>query len=402
MAERGRTLTSRCGTSSTRTPSGSVMRSPSTTMGVGRSVSRSISARARQCTERSSMVPFIGGKNLRTTPARVSPCRIRAAPATASSDSASNPTRPIASPLVIRRSRTFTKRSSQSPVRTGRAFGLLAVNPDPSGDPRSRFTRPMDGTLYIIDALNFLFRAFHALPPLTTSKGLPTGAVYGLAQMILRIEREQKPTHLCVVFDAPGRTFREDIFAAYKADRPPMPPELAAQVELTHQLVEAFALPVLSVPGVEADDVIATLATAACAGGLQVVICSSDKDLMQLCCPQISLLDTMYNRLIGPAEVQLKFGVTPDRVGDVLALMGDSIDNVPGVAGVGPKTAAELINRFGSLEALLANIGEVKNKKGQAIAAARAAVSLSRQLVALRQDVELPRPLASLSRVPHD
>jgi DNA polymerase I len=260
----------------------------------------------------------------------------------------------------------------------------------------------MEGTLYIIDALNFLFRAFHALPPLTTSKGLPTGAVYGLAQMILRIEREQKPSHLCVVFDAPGRTFRDDIFSGYKADRPPMPPELSAQVELTHQLIDGLALPVLSVPGVEADDVIASLARTACAAGLAVVICSSDKDLMQLCCPEISLLDTMYNRMVGPAQVQEKFGVAPERVGDVLALMGDSIDNVPGVAGVGPKTAAELINRFGSLDGLLANIGEVKTKKGQAIAAAREAVVLSRQLVALREDIELPRPLAALSRISPD
>src|SRR3954452_3013254 len=152
-------------------------------------------------------------------------------------------------------------------------------------------TRP---SLYVIDALNFLFRAFHALPPLTTTKGVATGAVYGLAQMILRIEREQKPTHLCVVFDAPGRTFRDDIYTSYKADRPPMPPELAAQVELTHRLVDTFSLPVLAVPGVEADDVIATLARTACAAGLKVVICSSDKDLMQLCCPEVSLLDTMY------------------------------------------------------------------------------------------------------------
>jgi DNA polymerase-1 len=260
----------------------------------------------------------------------------------------------------------------------------------------------MDGSLYIVDALNYLFRAFHALPPLTTTKGLATGAVYGLAQMLLRIEREQKPTHLCVVFDAPGRTFRDEIFAGYKADRPPMPPELAAQVQLTHTLIEAFALPVLTVPGVEADDVIATLARTAAAAGLKAVICSSDKDLMQLCCADISLLDTMYNRMIGPAEVQAKFGVPPERVGDVLALMGDSIDNVPGVAGVGPKTAAELITRFGSLEALLAGIDEVKNKKGQAIAAAREAVVLSRKLVALREDVELPRPLTDLQRVPQD
>src|SRR5205085_3356665 len=154
-------------------------------------------------------------------------------------------------------------------------------------------------------------------------------------------------------------------------------------------LIEAFARSVLSAPGVEADDFIATLSRSAAAAGLQVTICSSDKDLMQLCGPGISLLD-MVDRVIGPEQVQAKFGVPPDRVGDVLALMGDSIDNVPGVDGVGPKTAAELINRFGSLDALLANIGEVKGKKGQAIAAAREAVVLSRQLVALREDVELP------------
>jgi DNA polymerase-1 len=260
----------------------------------------------------------------------------------------------------------------------------------------------MEGSLYIVDALNYLFRAFHALPKLTTVAGVPTGAIYGLTQMILRIEKEQLPTHLCVVWDAPGPTFRKEIYSGYKADRPPMPPELAAQVPLTHKLIDTFSLPVLAVPGVEADDVIATLARTAAASGLKVVICSSDKDLMQVCGERISLLDTMYNRMIGPEQVKEKFGVGPDLVGDVLALMGDNIDNVPGVAGVGPKTAAELITRFGSLEGLLAHVDEVKTKKGQAIAAAADAVRISRRLVALREDVPLPRPLAELQRVPHD
>lgn len=256
----------------------------------------------------------------------------------------------------------------------------------------------MVGSLYIIDALNFLFRAFHALPPLTTTKGVATGAVYGLCQMLMRIEREHKPTHMCVVFDAPGRTFRDELFTEYKAHRPPMPPELFTQIALSRQLIEAFGLPVLTVPGVEADDVIATLARQAATGDLNVVICSSDKDLMQLCNDQIALLDTMYNRLIGPAEVKEKFGVPPELVGDVLALVGDSVDNVPGVQGVGPKTAADLINRFGSLETLLARIDEVKTKKGQAIAAARIAVELSRKLVSLRDDVTLPQRLDELHR----
>ncbi|MGB8297666.1 MAG: DNA polymerase I [Polyangia bacterium] len=256
----------------------------------------------------------------------------------------------------------------------------------------------MDGTLYIVDALNFLFRAFHALPPLSNSKGVPTGAVYGLCQMLLRIEREWRPTHLCVIYDAPGPTFRDEIFAAYKANRPPMPADLVAQIGLSHQVVEAFGLPVLSLPGVEADDTIATLARKAVAAGLRVVICSSDKDLMQLCSDRLQLLDTMKNKLLGPAEVQEKFGVPPERLGDLLALMGDSVDNVPGVAGIGPKTAADLIGQFGSLDGVLEHVAEIKGKKGQAIASSRDAIEISRRLVRLREDVALGRDVQDLRR----
>ena len=220
----------------------------------------------------------------------------------------------------------------------------------------------MDGTLYIVDALNFLFRAFHALPPLSNSRGVPTGAVYGLCQMLLRIEREWRPTHLCVVYDAPGPTFRDEIFPAYKANRPPMPPDLVAQIDLSHQVVDAFGLPALSLPGVEADDAIASLARQAVGAGLRVVICSSDKDLMQLCSERIQLLDTMKNKLLGPTQVQEKFGVPPDRLGDLLALMGDSVDNVPGVAGIGPKTAADLISQYGSLDGVLEHVAEIKGE----------------------------------------
>src|SRR5206468_5377112 len=138
-------------------------------------------------------------------------------------------------------------------------------------------------SLYIVDALNFLFRAFHALPPLTTTKGLQTGAIYGLSQMLLRIEREHRPTHLCVVYDAPGDNFRNEIYPEYKAHRPSMPPELAAQLELVRRVVDAFGLAQLEVRGFEADDIIASLAKVATGAGMEVVICSSDKDLMQLC-----------------------------------------------------------------------------------------------------------------------
>ena len=260
----------------------------------------------------------------------------------------------------------------------------------------------MDGTLYIVDALNFLFRAFHALPPLSNSKGLPTGAVYGLCQMLLRIERDWRPTHLCVIYDAPGPTFRDAIFAAYKANRPPMPADLAAQIGLSHRVVEAFGLPVLSVPGVEADDAIATLARQAVAVGLRVVICSSDKDLMQLCSDRIQLLDTMKNKLLGPAEVHEKFGVAPEQLGDLLALMGDSVDNVPGVEGIGPKTAADLITQYGSIQGVIDHVDEIKGKKGQAIASSRDAIEISRKLVRLREDVALGRDVHDLQRADPD
>jgi len=257
-------------------------------------------------------------------------------------------------------------------------------------------------SLFIVDALNFLFRAFHALPPLTTTKGMQTGAIYGLCQMIMRIEREERPTHLCVVYDAPGDNFRNEIFAEYKAHRPPMPPELGAQLAMVRRVVEAFGLTQLEVPGFEADDIIATLAKVATAAGMEVVICSSDKDLMQLCCGDVSVLDTMKNRRFRVDEVREKFGVPPELVGDVLALMGDSIDNVPGVDGIGPKTAAELINKFGSLDALLARAGEIKGKRGASIVEAKESIRVSRELVRLRDDVPLPKTLAELHRVDPD
>jgi DNA polymerase-1 len=262
----------------------------------------------------------------------------------------------------------------------------------PSGKP----------SLYVLDALNFLFRAFHALPPLKTTKGDQTGAIYGLCQMLLKIEREERPTHLTCVFDAPGDNFRNQIYSGYKAHRPPMPPELAGQIAMVRVVVEAFGLTTLEVPGYEADDIIAALARLGRAAGMEVVICSSDKDLMQLCNEDVSVLDTMKNRRLGPAEVKEKFGVGPERLGDVLALMGDSVDNVPGVDGIGPKTAAELINKFGDLETLLARAHEVKGKRGEALVAARELVRTSRELVRLRDDAPLPKTLAELHRIEPD
>ena len=267
----------------------------------------------------------------------------------------------------------------------------MSVSP-PTGKP----------SLYVLDAFNFLFRAFHALPPLKTTKGEQTGAIYGLCQMLLKIEREERPTHLTCVFDAPGGTFRNQIYEGYKAHRPPMPPELAGQLGMVHTVLGAFGLATLEVPGYEADDVIATLARQGVAAGMDVVICSSDKDLLQLVGDGVSILDTMKNRRLGPAEVHEKFGVGPAQVGDVLALMGDAIDNVPGVDGIGPKTAAELINKYGTLDELLARAGEVKGKRGEALVASRDLVRTSRELVRLREDAPLPKSLAELHRIEPD
>jgi DNA polymerase I len=258
----------------------------------------------------------------------------------------------------------------------------------------------MNGTLFVVDALNYLFRAFHALPGFTTKAGMPTGAVYGFCQMLLRIDREHQPTHMCVVFDAPGRTFRDDLFKDYKANRPPTPPDLIAQIDLAHQVADAFGYKVLSLAGVEADDVIATLVRNAKAEELSVVIGSSDKDLMQLCTEDVKLLDAVKNRLLGPAEVKEKWGVLPEKLGDLLALMGDSVDNVPGVPGIGPKTAAELITTYDSLDGVLANVEKIKGKKGQAIAESRSTLALSRELVRLRDDVALPLTVNDLRRIP--
>ncbi len=255
-------------------------------------------------------------------------------------------------------------------------------------------------SLYVVDAMNLIFRAFHALPPLTTSRGVQTGAVLGLCNMLLKIEREYRPTHLCAVFDAPGRTFRDEISPTYKATRSAMPDELASQIPLVHDALDAFGVSKLCVDGVEADDVIATLARQAVAVGMDVVICSSDKDLMQLCGEHIMLLDTMKTppRRIGRAEVEEKFGVAPEKVAEVLALTGDSIDNVPGVPGIGPKTAAKLIQKFGSVGGLLGRISEVEGKVGSALAAGADTLRVSRHLVALKEDVALPRTLADLHR----
>lgn len=249
--------------------------------------------------------------------------------------------------------------------------------------------------LYLVDGSGYLFRAYHALPPLTRkSDGLPTGAVSGYCNMLWKLLEDMKgpdaPTHLAVIFDAGSKTFRNDIYDQYKANRPPPPEDLVPQFPLVRDATRAFGVACVEMPGYEADDLIATYARLAREAGAHCTIISSDKDLMQLICDDVSLLDTMKNKRIGDAEVHEKFGVAPNKVVDVQALAGDSIDNVPGVPGIGIKTAAELINTYGDLETLLARASEIKQQKRRENLIAHAeAARISMRLVTLDDHVPL-------------
>ncbi len=253
--------------------------------------------------------------------------------------------------------------------------------------------------LYLIDGSGYIFRAYHALPPLTRkSDGLPTGAVHGFCGMLNKLLREMKkaeaPTHIAVIFDKSERTFRSRIYPEYKANRAPPPDDLRPQFGLIRTATRAFSVPCIEQDDVEADDLIATYARQAAALGASVRIVSSDKDLMQLVGDRIRLYDTMKDRDIGQAEVREKFGVTPDKVIDVQALAGDSIDNVPGVPGIGIKTGAKLITEFGSLEELLARASEVKQQKcRENLIQYAEQARISKQLVTLKDDVEVEETL---------
>jgi len=243
-------------------------------------------------------------------------------------------------------------------------------------------------TLYLVDGSSYLYRAFHALPPLTNSAGEPTGALLGVANMLRRLVNTYQPGHVAVVFDARGKTFRHQIYPEYKANRPSMPDELAAQVEPLHELVRAMGLPLLQVPEVEADDVIGTLARQARAAGMRCLISTGDKDLAQLVDGGVMLEDTMKDQRLDRAGVEDKFGVPPERFADYLALVGDTSDNIPGVRGVGPKTAAKWLQQYGDLDNLIEHAGEVKGKAGENLRAGLEQLRLSRELVAIRTDVD--------------
>jgi DNA polymerase-1 len=253
-------------------------------------------------------------------------------------------------------------------------------------------------TLVLVDGSSYLYRAFHALPPLSNSRGEPTGAVLGVLNMLNRMLREQDPQHVAVVFDAPGRTFRDDLFAEYKAQRSPMPDDLRAQVEPLIAAVEALGLPLLRIPGVEADDVIGTLACRAARAGQPVLISTGDKDMAQLVDERITLVNTMTNSTLDRAGVKAKFDVYPEQIVDYLALVGDSSDNIPGVAKVGPKTAAKWLNQYQTLDNLLAHQHEIEGKVGESLRASQADLALSRELAKIHCDLDLPFGPADLRR----
>jgi DNA polymerase-1 len=253
--------------------------------------------------------------------------------------------------------------------------------------------------LLIIDAANALYRAFFALPPLRSPGGAPTGAVFGFANMLRKLIREEKPDAIAVAMDPRGGSFRRELFAGYKATRDAQPEDLTTQLPLARELIDAWRLPVLEVPGFEADDVIATLAATA-PPDWEVVIVSSDKDLMQLVGGRVVLLDSMKDKRIGPADVVERFGVPPEKLLDVRALVGDPSDNIPGVKGIGEKGAAALIGEYGTLENLLDHAGSVKAKKArEALLAQADAARLSKQLATLRRDVPVPASIDTLA--PH-
>ena len=254
--------------------------------------------------------------------------------------------------------------------------------------------------LILIDGSSWLYRAFHALPPLTAPDGEPTGAVYGMGNMLRRLQKDYAPERIAVIFDPRGKTFRNDIYAEYKANRPPTPEELASQFPLIKELLAAMGIPMLQIDGVEADDVIGTLATQARARDWQVLVVTGDKDMAQLVDEQVQLLDTMKNKRLDAAAVTEKFGVPPELIVDYLALMGDSSDNIPGINGVGPKTAAKWLNQYGDLDTLIAKADEVGGKIGEKLRAGLEQLPMAKDLATIRCEIEIPADLDTL--VPGD
>ena len=251
--------------------------------------------------------------------------------------------------------------------------------------------------LVLVDGSSYVYRAFHALPPLSNSRGEPTGAVLGVLNMLLKFVKDFQPRRIAVVFDAPGKTFRDELFAEYKAHRPAMPDDLRAQIEPLLKIISAQGLPLLRIPGVEADDVIGTLARRAAQAGETVLISTGDKDMAQLVDGSVTLINTMNNAMLDRDGVKAKFDVYPEQIIDYLALVGDSSDNIPGIDKVGPKTGAKLLQQYTSVDNLIAHVAEVPGKVGENLRAGLTTLELSRKLATIRTDLELPLSMEQLT-----
>ena len=256
--------------------------------------------------------------------------------------------------------------------------------------------------IIVVDGSSYLFRAFHAMPPLTNSKGLNTGAVYGVINMLRKLQEEYQPEAMAVVFDAKGKTFRHDLYKEYKANRPPMPDDLREQIEPLHQLVEALGYPMLVVEGVEADDVIGTLAKKASESGRKMLISTGDKDMAQLVTKDVTLINTMNNVIMDEAGVVEKFDVSAKQIIDYLALVGDSVDNIPGVPKVGPKTAAKWLKEYDSLDNIIENADKFKGKIGENLRDSLEHLPMSYELATIACDLELEQGLDDLKLLPAD
>ena len=254
--------------------------------------------------------------------------------------------------------------------------------------------------LILVDGSSFLFRAYHAIPPLTNPQGEPTNAIYGVSNMLRKLIADYQSDYITVVFDAPGKTFRNDLYDQYKAHRPPMPDDLRVQIEPLHQLIRAMGLPLIMEPDVEADDVLGALAQHAAGQGFSVIISTGDKDMAQLVNDQIILENTMSNVRMDIQGVIDKFGVKPEQIVDYLALMGDSSDNIPGVPKVGPKTAAKWLEEYQTLENLIAHADKITGKIGENLRASLEQLPLAKQLTTIKCDLDLPYGMDDLKRRP--
>jgi DNA polymerase-1 len=254
----------------------------------------------------------------------------------------------------------------------------------------------MNKTLLLVDGSSYLYRAFHAMPDLRNASGAPTGAIYGVINMLRRLRTDYPAAFIACVFDAKGKTFRDDLYPEYKAQRASMPEDLSLQIEPIHEAVRAMGWPILMVEGIEADDVIGTLAVQAVKHGMCAVISTGDKDLAQLVNPDVTLINTMSNEKLDPAGVLAKFGVAPDRIVDYLTLVGDTVDNIPGVAKVGPKTAVKWLTQYGSLAGVLANAGSIGGAVGDNLRAALDWLPQARVLITVKTDCDLSNHMQSI------